>query len=283
MNGKAADLGKLLDPGSELPTYDPDWETRWDRANTLLDLVGRHDPRSTSELTRRLGEELREAAFAGFQFAHDLEEHLAVASAGPAERAALPLPRMLGSATVAEMVARHAAFRALCGRVEAYRAAEPFEEWDNGVFRLEPMEDAAREIRDREVPADWRSDRRTKARLIIERHEDVVHVCVLEDPRAEAPVTLAALEFLARALSDEFLQARRDRLRRKPRPRLMLHGILSPFGRSDAARLSEYEIVPDSFSDDLSLVETRVVRRATPLMVREMLGMDQELRLALRA
>lgn len=286
MNGKATDIGKLLNPGPELPTYDPAWETRWDQANTLLGLVGRHDPNGSSELARRLGDELRNALFARFRFACDLEEHLALESACRAERAALPLPPVLGSATVEEMVARHAAFRALCERVEAYRAAEPFAEWDNGVFRLEQADGARREIRDRKLPADWHSDRRTKARLIIERQDDVVHVCALADPRAAAPMTLATLEILAHALSDEFLQARRarrDMLRRKPRPRLILHGIVLPFGGFGAAvRVEEHEVVRDRYGE-VSLATNRVVRRATPLMVREMLGMDPELRRALRA
>lgn len=81
MNGKAADIGKLLNPSPELPTYDPAWETRWDQANSLLTLAGKHDPRGASELTRRLGKELRDATFAWFRFACDLKEQLALKSA----------------------------------------------------------------------------------------------------------------------------------------------------------------------------------------------------------
>jgi hypothetical protein len=178
MSGGAADIGALLDPGPELPSYDPAWEARWDRADALLRLLWERDPSGSSELTAQLVEELCQACSAQFRFACDLEAHLARDSAGPAQRAGLPLPHIAGSASPEEMTARHQAFRALCARVEAYRAAEPFEDWDTGVFRLEPSTGCAREIRDLEVPQGWGLawgqdlGRRVRVRLILEQQDE---------------------------------------------------------------------------------------------------------------
>ena len=61
MSDGATDIGKLLDPGLELPSYDPAWETRWDKANTLLRLVRERDPHGSSELAERLAGDLCEA------------------------------------------------------------------------------------------------------------------------------------------------------------------------------------------------------------------------------
>ena len=231
MSGGAADIGALLDPGPELPSYDPAWEARWDRANALLRLLRERDPHGSSELTARLVEELCQACSAQFRFACDLEEHLARDSAGPAQRAGLPLPHIAGSATPEDMTARHQAFRALCARVEAYRAAEPFEDWDTGVFRLKLKIGCAREIRDLQVPQDGGWDRgldlgrRVRVRLSLERLEEDLHVCVSEHPLSQAPLTLAARDAVARSLAAEFLAERRgwrDRLRRKTRSRLVV-------------------------------------------------------------
>ena len=96
-------------------------------------------------------------------------------------------------------------------------------------------------------------------------------------------MTITALDILARILADEFLRGRRGWLRRGPRPRLMLHGIVSSFGRFGGfTQVVEHEVVPHGVREDVCLVQTGVVRRATPLMVQEMLEMDQDLRLALR-
>jgi hypothetical protein len=215
MSGGAADIGALLDPGPELSSYDPAWEARWDKANALLRLFRERDPSGSSELAAQLVEELCQACSAQFRFACDLEEHLARESAGPAQRVGLPLPQIAGSATPEEMTARHQAFRALCARVEAYRAAAPFEDWDTGVFRLEPRTGCAREIRDLEVSQDWGLDRgqdlgrRARVRLILERHGEDFHVCVIEHPLSHAPLTLAARDAVAQALAAEFLAERR--------------------------------------------------------------------------
>ncbi len=282
-----ADIGALLDPGPELASYDPAWETRWEQANTLLSLLWERDPHGSSELSRRLVDDLCLALSARFRFACDLEEHLAWESAGAAERAGIPLPLIAGSAPPREMIARHKAFRALCARVEAYRAAEPFTEWDTGVFRLEPMKGHAREIRDREVPEGWRLDpgRRVRARLITEHHGQDIHVCVLEHPLSEAPLTRAARYAFARLLAEEFLSERRgwlERLRRKARPRLRIHAIARPFQPyGGERRVPEEEILRDG-SGEIRIVKTGVTRRATPLMAREILDMDAELRRAVR-
>jgi hypothetical protein len=234
MSGGAADIGALLDPGPELPSYDPAWEARWDKANALLRLLRERDPPGSSELTARLVKELCEACSAQFRFACDLEAHLAAESAGPAQRAGLPLPPISGSVPPEEMTARHQAFRALCARVEAYRAAAPFEDWDTGLFRLEPGTGCAREIRDLEVSQHWGWDlgRRVRVRLILERQDEDLHVCVLDHPLSQAPLTLAARDAVARSLAAEYLPERRrwrERLRRKTRPRLMVHVIVRPF------------------------------------------------------
>ena len=291
MSGGAGDIGALLDPGPELPSYDPAWEARWDKANALLRLLRERDPSGSSELAARLVEELCQACSAQFRFACDLEAHLAAESAGPAQRAGLPLPPIAGSATPEEMTARHQAFRALCARVEAYRAAEPFKDWDTGVFRLEPRTGCAREIRDLEVPQDWGlgwsqdRGRRARVRLILERHGEDLHVCVLEHPLSQAPLTLAARDAVVRSLAAEFLAERRRwlaRLRRKTRSRLMVHVIVRPFQPSGGERrVREEEILRDG-SGRIQVVETGVVRCVPPLMVREILDMDPELRQAVR-
>lgn len=291
MSGGAGDIGALLDPGPELPSYDPAWEARWDRANALLRLLRERDPQGSRQLTARLVEELCQACSARFRFACDLEEHLAQDSAGSAQRAGLPLPAIPGSATPEEMTARHQAFRALCARVEAYRAAEPFEDWDTGVFRLEPRTACVREIRDLEVPQDWGLGwgldlgRRVRLRLILERQDEDLHVCVLEHPLSQAPLTLAARHAVVRSLAAEFLAERRRwraRLRRKTRARLMVHVIVQPFQPSGGERrIREEEILRDG-SGEVQVVETGVVRGVPPLMVREILDMDPELRQAVR-
>ena len=287
MSGGAADIGALLDPGPELPSYDPAWEARWDRANALLRLLRERDPQGSRQLTARLVEELCQACSARFRFACDLEEHLAVESAGPAQRAGLPLPHISGAATPEEMTARHKAFRALCARVEAYRAAEPFEDWDTGVFRLEPRTGCAREVRDIEIPQDWGLDpsRRVRVRLILERQDDDLHVCVLEHPLSQAPLTLAARDAVARSLAAEFLAEHRRwlaRLWRKTRSRLLVHVIVRPFQPSGGeSRVREEEILRDG-AGGVQVVKTGVVRCVPPLMVREILDMDPELRQAVR-
>jgi hypothetical protein len=291
MSGGAADIGALLDPGPELPSYDPAWEARWDKANALLRLLRERDPQGSSELTAQLVEELCEACSAQFRFACNLEAHLARDSAGPAQRAGLPLPHIPGSATPDEMTARHKAFRALCARVEAYRAAEPFEDWDTGVFRLEPKTGCAREIRDLEVPQGWGLGwgldlgRRARVRLILERQDDDLHVCVLEHPLSQAPLTLAARHAVARSLAAEFLAERRgwlERLRRKTRSKLMFHVIVRPFQPyGGERRIREEEILRDG-SGRIQVVETGVVRCVPPLMAREILDMDPDLRQAVR-
>lgn len=287
MSGGAGDIGALLDPGPELSSYDPAWEARWDKANALLRLLRERDPSGSSELAARLVEELCQACSAQFRFACDLEAHLARDSAGPAQRAGLPLPHISGSATPEEMTARYKAFRALCARVEAYRAAEPFEDWDTGVFRLEPRTGRAREIRDLEVPQDWDLDlgRRVQLRLILERQDEDLHVCVLEHPLSQAPLTLAARDAVARSLAAEFLPERRGwlaRLRRKTRSRLMVHVTVRPFQpHGGERRVREEEILRDQ-SGRIQVVETGVVRCVPPLMVREILAMDPELGQALR-
>ena len=185
------------------------------------------------------------------------------------------------------MTARHKAFRALCARVEAYRAAEPFEDWDTGVFRLEPGTGCGRETRDLEVSQDWGLDigRRVRLRLILERHGEDLHVCALEHPLSQAPLTLAARHAVARSLAAEFLAERRgwlERLRRKTRSRLMSYMIVRPFQPyGGERRIREEEILRDG-SGEVQVVETGVVRCATPLMVREILDMDPELRQAVR-
>lgn len=285
MSGGAGDIGALLDPGPELPSYDPAWEARWDKANALLRLLRERDPSGSLELTARLVEELCQACSAQFRFACDFEEHLARDSAGPAQRAGLPLPPIPGSATPEEMTARHQAFRALCARVEAYRAAEPFEDWDTGVFRLEHRTGCGREIRDLDVPQDWGLDRsrRARVRLILERQDKDLHVCVLEHPLSHAPLTLAARHAVARSLAAEFLAERRgwrERLRRKTRSRLLVHVIVRPFQpHGGERRVREEEILRDG-SGEIQVVETGVVRCVPPLMVRQILDMDPELRQA---
>jgi hypothetical protein len=289
MSGGAADIGSLLDPGPELPSYDPAWEARWDKANALLRLLRERDPHGSRELTEQLVEELCQACSARFRFACDLEEHLAADSAGPAQRAGLPLPLIAGSATPEEMTARHQAFRALCARVEAYRAAEPFEDWDTGVFSLEPRTGGARESRDLEVPQNWGLDlgRRVRVRLILERQDEDLHVCVIEHPLSQAPLTLAAGDAVARSLAAEFLAERRGwlaRLRRKTRSRLLVHVIVRPFqpsGGERRIREEEIEILRDG-SGEVQVVETGVVRCVPPLIVREILDMDRALRQAVR-
>jgi hypothetical protein len=291
MSGGAADIGALLDPGPELPSYDPAWEARWDKANALLRLLRERDPQESRELTEQLVEELCQACSAQFRFACDLEEHLARDSAGPAQRAGLPLPHIPGSATPDEMTARHQAFRALCARVETYRATEPFEDWDTGVFRLEPRMGCAREVRDLEVPQDWGlawgldRGRRVRVRLILERHDEDLHVCVLEHPLSQAPLTMAARDAVARSLAAEFLPERRGwlvRLRRKTRSRVMVHVIVRPFQpHGGERRVREEEILRDG-SGRIQVVETGVVRCVPPLMVREILDMDPDLRQAVR-
>jgi hypothetical protein len=287
MSGGAGDIGALLDPGPELSSYDPAWEARWDKANALLRLFRERDPSGSSELAAQLVEELCQACSARFRFACDLEAHLAAESAGPAQRAGLPLPHIAGSASPEEMTARHKAFRALCARVEAYRAAAPFEDWDTGVFRLEPRTGCAREIRELEVAQDWGLDigRRVRLRLILERHGEDLHVCVLEHSLSQAPLTLAARDGVARSLAAEFLAKRRgwlERLRRKTRLRLMVHVIVRPFqSHGGERRVREEEILRDG-SGSIQVVETGVVRGVLPLMVREILDMDPALRQAVR-
>jgi hypothetical protein len=291
MSGGAADIGALRDPGPELSSYDPAWEARWDKVNALLRLLRERDPSGTSELTERLVEELCQACSSRFRFACDLEEHLAAESAGPAQRAGLPLPQIAGSVPPEKMTARHKAFRALCARVEAYRAAEPFEDWDTGVFRLEPGTGCARETRDLEVPQDrglaWSLDlgRRARVRLILERQHDDIHVCVLEHPLSQAPLTLAARDAVARSLAAEFLPERRgwrERLRRKTRSKLMVHVIVRPFQSSGGERrVREEEILRDG-AGGVQVVKTGVVRCVPPLMAREILDMDPDLRQAVR-
>jgi hypothetical protein len=116
MSDGAENIGRFLDPGPELPSYDPAWEARWDAADMSLRLTSERDPGGASDLSRRLVAELCQAAEARFWFAWDLEAHLAWESAGTAERAGIPLPLIAGSATLDEMLARHEAFRALCAR-----------------------------------------------------------------------------------------------------------------------------------------------------------------------
>ncbi|PJN94241.1 hypothetical protein CNY89_15665, partial [Amaricoccus sp. HAR-UPW-R2A-40] len=186
-----------------------------------------------------------------------------------------------------EMTARHQAFRALCARVEAYRAAEPFEDWDTGVFRFEPETGCAREVRDLEVPQGCGQDlgRRARVRLILERQDEDLHVCVLEHPLSQAPLTLAARDAVARSLAAEFLPERRgwrERLRRKTRSKLMVHVIVRPFQPSGGERrVREEEILRDG-AGRIQVVETGVVRGVPPLMVREILDMDPALRQAVR-
>lgn len=287
MSGGARNLGAVLDPGPELPSYDPAWEARWDKADALLRLLRERDPSGSSELTTQLVQELCQAASAGVRFACDLEAHLARESAGPAQRAGLPLPQIAGSASPEEMTARHKAFRALCERVEAYKAAGPFEDWDTGVFRLEPMTARSREIRDIELPEGWGLElgRRVRARLIIERQDDAIHVCVIEHPLSEASLTLAARHTLARSLAAEFLAERRGwlpRLRRKTRSKLMVYAVPRPFLSCGGERHVVAEEVLRDGSGRVQVLATGVARCATPLMVREILDMDRALQQAVR-
>jgi hypothetical protein len=124
-----------------------------------------------------------------------------------------------------------------------------------------------------------------RVRLILERHGEDLHVCVLEHPLSQAPLTLAARDAVARSLAAEFLAERRGwlaRLRRKTRSRLMVHVIVRPFQPSGGERrVREEEILRDR-SGEVQVVETGVVRCVPPLMAREILDMDPDLRQAVR-
>ena len=160
------------------------------------------------------------------------------------------------------------------------------------MFRLESRTGCAREVRDIEIPQDWGLDwswnrgQRVRVRLILERQDEDLHVCVLEHPLSQAPLTLAARDAVARSLAAEFLPERRGwlaRLRRKTRSRLLVHVIVRPFQpHGGERRVREEEILRDG-SGRIQVVETGIVRCVPPLMLCEILDMDPDLRQAVRS
>lgn len=113
MSDGERNIGKWLDPGPELLSYDPAWEARWDATDTLFRIMRKHSPGGGSDLSARLVAELCQAAEAKVRFPCDLEAHLATRTASSAHA----LPGLLAI----EELRRGGAFPGARGRSQSLR------------------------------------------------------------------------------------------------------------------------------------------------------------------
>ena len=282
------------DPGPVLPSYDPNWEARFDAIHARLEAherrvaSGRADARS-HERAQELAGRLCAAHDAQFQYAWQYDEHLRAQHTFGAWRASLRLPDVRRDASVEEMRETYRRFGDLCSTVVHLRAFEPAREWGGGLFAEEAPRGVEREIIHEAIELRYPRDRPLHAKLIVERHGAAVHVCAIQDPRWSLPSVFAHDEFLAERLAERHLPPPRRRdalLRRPPRGRLFLYAtrVPSQYGppRQDVV---PYEVVwARRGRRPQHMVELRPLRLrdATPLIRRETLTMQPELWAAVR-
>lgn len=280
------------DPGPVLPSYDPRWEARFDAARAALEAHQQADgegclDRHSHERCQALFARMKAAYEAQFEHAWQYEAYVRSTYRIAAERAGLRLPDLAYTAGVEDIREAYRRFGDLCSTVTVLRSMEPVREWGGGLFAQEAPRGIEREISHEVLELRHPRDVPLHTKLIVERHGTTVHVCAIQHPHRAVPSVFGHREFLAERLAERHLPPRRRRdalLRRPPRGRLFLYCVQS-ISRHDGPRQDvwPHEVTwARRASGHVVELQPRRLRDATPLIRRETLMMQPELRAAVQ-
>lgn len=268
--------------GHLMDSYDQGWE---DRFNGNMSLIKALEKRLNQEWSDEahdalsmLHKEVPGIYVSQFRTTLEYEKFLRERHFRCAEETGARLPDLRFDASREEIDEAFAGFRALTGRVRAYRRLPEPEELYTGLFSETNPENVPRTI---ETAAIEIQGRALEARLIIEKHDDGFHVCVVEDPLSVFTVLSSCNGYeLAEYLEGELRPGKRTLLNRlfgRYQEPVFVYKFFSPLcATAPGARIYPFELVKDGF-DRPCLRELDGIFPATPIMMDELLKLDPEL------